>query len=54
MNKKNSGDKIKTEIGKWSFKGKVPNTFDDHIKKSIPLYEWCHEIGVNLSDFFKR
>ena len=54
MSKKNSGDKIKTEIGKWSFKGKVPNTFDDHIKKSIPLYEWCHEIGVNLSDFFLK
>ena len=54
MSKKNSGDKIKTEIGKWSFKGKVPNTFDDHIKKSIPLYQWCHEIGVNLSDFFLK
>lgn len=54
MKKKITGDKIKTEIGKWTFGGKVSNTFDSHIKKSIPLYEWCHEIGVNLSDFFLK
>ena len=54
MKKKVTGDNIKTEIGKWTFGGKVSNTFDSHIKKSIPLYEWCHEIGVNLSDFFLK
>ena len=54
MKKKVTGDNIKTEIGKWTFGGKVSNTFDNHIKKSIPLYEWCHEIGVNLSDFFLK
>jgi len=54
MKKKLTGDKIKTEIGKWTFEGNVSNTFDSHIKKSIPLYEWCHEIGINLSDFFLK
>tara|TARA_B100001741_G_C16547257_1_gene597436 strand:- start:527 stop:1246 length:720 start_codon:yes stop_codon:yes gene_type:complete len=54
MKKKITGDKIKTEIGKWTFEGNVSNTFDSHIKKSIPLYEWCHEIGTNLSDFFLK
>jgi len=54
MKKKITGDKIKTEIGKWTFEGNVSNNFDSHIKKSIPLYEWCHDIGTNLSDFFLK
>ena len=54
MRKIISGDNIKSAIGQWSFDGKVPKNFDKHINKSIPLYKWCHEIGLNLSDFFLK
>ena len=30
----------------------MPKTFDQHINKSVPLYKWSHEIGLNVSDFF--
>jgi len=47
-----AGENIKTENANWSFKGSVPKNFDRHIKKSVPLYEWSHEIGLKVSDFF--
>ena len=46
------GDRIKPLDSNWSFGGNVPKTFDRHINKSIPLYKWSHEIGLNVSDFF--
>jgi len=50
--KKNVGSKIKSSNANWSFDGKVPKLFDTHVKKSIPLYEWSHQIGLEISDFF--
>ena len=57
MNKSKSrksfvGENIKIENANWSFDGNVPKNFDNHIKRSIPLYEWSHQIGINISDFF--
>ena len=46
------GDNIKPSDPSWSF-GNVKN-FDQHINKSVPLYKWSHEIGLNVSDFFYR
>ena len=46
------GDNIKPSDSSWSFGGNVPKTFDQHINKSVPLYKWSHEIGLNVSDFF--
>ena len=46
------GDNIKPLDSNWSFGGNVPKTFDQHINKSVPLYKWSHEIGLNVSDFF--
>ena len=31
---------------------KTPKNFDTHINKSIPLYKWTHEIGLEVADFF--
>ena len=47
-----AGENIKTENANWSFKGSVPKNFDKHIVKSVPLYEWSHELGLKVSDFF--
>jgi tRNA (cmo5U34)-methyltransferase len=52
--KKNAGDKIKVENASWSFGKKVPKKFDNHIKKSVPLYTEAHDLAVNLSDFFLK
>lgn len=50
--KENTGDNISAESANWKFSGKVVNNFDSHVKKSVPLYEWSHEIGLKVSDFF--
>lgn len=50
MNK--SGDNIKTKNAAWSFDGETFKNFDQHINKSVPLYQDTHELYKNLSDFF--
>ena len=44
MKKKVTGDNIKTEIGKWTFGGKVSNTFDNHIKNSRLLAQMSTQV----------
>lgn len=44
--------KIKLENSGWNFSGNVPQNFDKHISKSIPLYKESHYIGLLISDFF--
>ena len=46
------GNLIKTSEANWSFSGNTHKNFDNHIKKSIPLYDLSHEIGIKISDFF--
>ena len=36
--------------GSWSFGGTTPVIFDDHARQSIPWYEACHELIVDLAD----
>ena len=50
--KKKVGNKISAENANWSFSGKTPKNFDKHINKSIPLYKWTHQIGLEVADFF--
>tara|TARA_B100000035_G_scaffold72540_1_gene59900 strand:- start:28635 stop:29357 length:723 start_codon:yes stop_codon:yes gene_type:complete len=55
MNKKtkpNSGDNIKKDRGGWDFDIGVAKTFDNHVKKSVPLYDEGHQIIVDSSDYF--
>lgn len=38
----------------WTFEGKVADTFDSHVSKSVPFYREGHSIIAGLSDFFLR
>lgn len=48
----NSGDNIKANLSSWDFSGNTPNTFDQHISKSVPGYEFGQDIICKYSDFF--
>jgi len=49
-----AGDGIKTQNANWKFKGKMVESFEDHIKKSVPLYEEGHQLICELSDYFVK
>ena len=38
----------------WTFGKGVPETFVDHIKLSVPLYESGHDLICQISDFFVK
>ena len=44
--------KINFKRGSWTFAGKVPKKFNNHVKKSVPYYNECHNLINQLSDFF--
>lgn len=46
------GHNIKADNANWSFGGSVPDTFVDHIRQSVPLYEQGHELVCQISDYF--
>ncbi len=47
------GNEIKKERANWDFSGKnTAEHFNDHISKSIMLYEQGHELICYLSDYF--
>jgi len=48
----NVGDKIIAQNAKWSFGGEVSATFDEHVRKSVPLYAIGHDLLAKVSDFF--
>ena len=43
---------MKLKTGAWSFGGQIPNKFEKHISKSVPLYVEGHNIIGKLSDYF--
>jgi tRNA (cmo5U34)-methyltransferase len=49
---KKSGDNIKAKNAAWSFDGSIYKNFNNHIKKSVPLYKETHDLYLNFSDFF--
>lgn len=46
------GDNIKAENSSWTFGGDVPRAFDEHVRKSVPMYLEGHEIICKTSDYF--
>jgi tRNA (cmo5U34)-methyltransferase len=46
------GDGIEANSGRWTFDGSVADVFDQHVSKSVPLYEEGHRLILQLSDFF--
>tara|TARA_X000000368_G_scaffold156786_1_gene123571 strand:- start:6166 stop:6912 length:747 start_codon:yes stop_codon:yes gene_type:complete len=48
----NSGDNISAGNGKWTFSGEMVNHFEEHVKKSVPIYSEGQELIKNLSEYF--
>ena len=48
----NAGDQIQTENASWSFGQGVPESFNRHAEKSIPLYHEGHDLVLKISDYF--
>jgi tRNA (cmo5U34)-methyltransferase len=46
------GENIVAENASWTFSGKVAETFSDHVRRSVPLYEEGHDLVCKISDFF--
>ena len=46
------GDSIEAGNANWSFAGEVSETFDSHVRRSVPMYTEGHDLVVKLSDFF--
>ncbi len=48
----NAGDSIETKNANWSFSGEVVDNFEEHVRKSVPLYDEGHHLVTELSDYF--
>jgi tRNA (cmo5U34)-methyltransferase len=48
------GDNISAVNAGWTFSGAVADTFDDHVSKSVPLYDEGHKLICAMSDFFVK
>lgn len=48
----NTGDGIVAESADWSFGGKVPESFAEHVSKSVPLYNLGQHLIAEISEFF--
>jgi tRNA (cmo5U34)-methyltransferase len=48
------GHDIETSRANWSFEGTVADTFVDHVRQSVPLYDAGHDLACAISDYFIR
>ncbi|HEX9563829.1 MAG TPA: methyltransferase domain-containing protein [Gemmatimonadaceae bacterium] len=48
------GHEIETTRASWSFEGNVAETFVDHVRQSVPLYDTGHDLVCSISDYFVR
>ena len=46
------GNEIETGRAEWTFQGNVADTFVDHVRQSVPLYDKGHELVCAVSDYF--
>ena len=46
------GNEIETGRAEWTFQGNVADTFVDHVRQSVPLYDQGHELVCATSDYF--
>lgn len=46
------GHDIEAGNANWTFGGNVADTFVEHIRQSVPMYEEGHELVCKLSDYF--
>ena len=47
-----AGDNIKANVSSWNFGGDTANSFDKHISKSVPGYEFGQSLISSYADFF--
>ncbi|MHA2217991.1 MAG: methyltransferase domain-containing protein [Candidatus Hodarchaeales archaeon] len=47
-------DLITAIPGEWTFDEQVVNSFDDHVRKSVPMYEEVQRMIVEMSEWFVR
>jgi len=47
-----AGDKIKAFRSNFSFGGKTPKYFDEHVQKSVPFYNAGQDLICKISSFF--
>ncbi len=48
------GEDIQAGNANWSFNGSVSDSFGDHVKRSIPLYDEGHDLACKISDYFVK
>ncbi len=48
------GDGIDAQRGNWKFGGEASKHFDEHVSKSVPLYNEGHQLICDMSDFFVK
>ncbi len=48
------GDGIAAPNASWTFGQDVPRNFNEHVRRSVPLYDVGHDLVCQLSDFFVR
>ena len=51
MTKIDVGDGLSMVPGKWEFDG-IESTFDQHVTRSVPMYEESHYMVVRLAEYF--
>jgi len=54
MNRISVGDNINTSNADWKFSGKMVQKFEEHVTKSVPLYNEGHDIILKISDYFVK
>lgn len=55
MSKRDFVDKIITAVpGEWKFDEQVAQCFDNHVRKSVPLYDEVQRMVVEMSEWFVR
>ncbi|WP_329903560.1 methyltransferase domain-containing protein [Porphyromonas pogonae] len=54
-NNKGSVDQLITSVpGEWKFDAQVSQSFDSHVRKSVPLYEEVQKAVIEMSEWFIR
>ncbi len=48
------GENINVDKANWRFRGEVVKNFDEHVKKSVPLYQEGQELICRISDYFVK
>ena len=54
MGKSSVGDNISSGNASWKFSGEMVKDFEEHVSKSVPLYNEGHDIILKISDYFVK